>query len=452
MHRPAYAGPVVWPDRARGERAVQSSSVPQWNRERGLWEWWYKGFTTHTDEYLTLYATSVDGVHWDTPDVELHECFAADTANLCHVIRDDLDADPRRRYKGLFSDGGHMDRYPGVSADGFQWEISQGPPIPSQDTSTLVYDDIGSRYLAIVKHRTEWGRSAFLSTSPDFVDWTDPELVLHTDEIDQENRERRIQAVVDDPAYLSPPVVDGRPYLAQLYMMPVLPYEGIYVGFPLLFNPSGADGAQCNHTGLNQVELAVSRDARQWERVADRAIFLGVEPWEGGSRFGNAQVALCGAPIVRDEELWIYYLACRYRGHRDLFADLDPAIYNDDFFDPSTVICLARLRRDGFVSLTPSAEAGEVVTRPFRWTQGKLFVNAAVESGGEIGVEVVDAVSLRPLPGRSAGECVAPRGDQLAGEIGEIGWNEGSHAPLGARSIRLRFRLRRARLYSFWLS
>ncbi len=184
--------------------------------------------------------------------------------------------------------------------------------------------------------------------------------------------------------------------------------------------------------------------------MQSQAVFLGVEPWEDGARFGNAQVALCGAPIVRDDELWIYHNACRYRGHRDLFANLDPAIYNDDFFDPSTVICLARLRRDGFVSLTSAApEAGEMVTKPFRWTRGNLFVNAAVKTGGEIRVEVVDAGSLRPLPGWSAGECRAPPGDQLAGEIG---WSEGRHAAFGARPLRLRFHLHRASLYSFWLA
>ena len=458
LHQPAGRRPVLIPDRSRGERAVQSSSVPQFHPEKEIWEWWYKGYTGSTEEYSSLYAVSGDGIHWDRPDVGLYErhgstsnnvAFASDRANLCHVIRDELDADPRRRYKALFSDSEGTDRYPGVSPDGFEWEISQGPPIPSQDTSTLVYDDIAGRFLAIVKHRTEWGRSAFLTTSPDFVRWTDPELVLHTDEIDQENRKERIQAVVDDPAYLSPPVVDGREYLAQLYMMPVLPYEGLYVGFPLLFNPSGADGAQRNHTGLNQVELAVSRDARQWERVADRSIFVGVEPWEGGANFGNAQVALCGAPVVRDEEIRIYYIACRYRGHRDLFAGLDPAIYNDDFFDPFTVVCLARLRRDGFLSLDPvGTEAGEMVTKPFRWTQGELFVNAAVEAGGEIVVEAVDAGSLSPLPGRSAGECLPLREDRLAGVIR---WN-GSHAAFGERPVRLRFHLDRASLYSFWLS
>ena len=39
LHQPVNSGPVVFPDRARGERAVQSSRVPQWNPDKSLWEW-----------------------------------------------------------------------------------------------------------------------------------------------------------------------------------------------------------------------------------------------------------------------------------------------------------------------------------------------------------------------------------------------------------------------------
>jgi len=190
---------------------------------------------------------------------------------------------------------------------------------------------------------------------------------------------------------------------------------------------------------------------RKWERVADRAIFVGVQPWNGGANFGTAQVALCGAPIVGDDEIWVYHIACRHRGHRDLFAHMDPAIYNDDFYDPSTVICLARLRRDGFVSLDPVASAGgHLLTKPFEWAHGSLCVNADVRSGGEVVVEVVDAGSLNPVPGWSAGDCQPLRGDRLAGEIRWRG--SGSKPSSGNTPVRLRFHLCRASLYSFWLS
>ena len=64
------------------------------------------------------------------------------------------------------------------------------PPIPSDDTSYLTYDETTSQFLATVKIGTEWGRSVWLSTSPDFLMWTDPKLILHSDEIDRNNRRR----------------------------------------------------------------------------------------------------------------------------------------------------------------------------------------------------------------------------------------------------------------------
>ncbi len=39
LHQPARQGPVMRTNRSRGEMHVQSGSVPQWNPERGLWEW-----------------------------------------------------------------------------------------------------------------------------------------------------------------------------------------------------------------------------------------------------------------------------------------------------------------------------------------------------------------------------------------------------------------------------
>lgn len=456
LHQPARQGPVMRTNRARGEMHVQSGSVPQWNSDRGIWEWWYWGYTTLTEASHSLYATSPDGVNWERPDLGLFEwngskanniAFDSTDWNLSHVIRDEGDPDPQRRYKALFSDGAHLNRHPGFSPDGFEWTFPDVLPIPSQDTSQLAHDRSANRYLATVKHRTQWGRSAWLVESPDFVNWTDPKLVMHSDEIDQENRRGRIQDVVDDPAYLSPPAVDGREYLAELYELALMPYEGLYVGFPLIFNPSGADPLQSNQTGLNQVELAVSRDAYDWERVADRALFLPVEPWEGGKNFGNAQVALCGPPVVRDDEIWVYYLAYRLRGHRDLFADLDPAIYNDDFFNECSAICLGKLRRDGFVSLDAAAAGGELLTTPFTWTGGDLYINADAAEG-QVVAEVVDAESLGPLSGRSAGECQPLKRNALDEAVR---WTD-SESPIDGRTVRLRLHLQRASLYSFWLA
>ena len=154
-----------------------------------------------------------------------------------HVVRDETDPDPGRRYKCLF--GAH-NRHPAVSPDGFDWTLVDTPPIPSQDESQFTHDHQANQFLAMVKLSTEWGRSVWLSISPDFNTFSEPELIFHTDEIDRENRRRRVRKIIEDPAYITPPIIDDEDYIAECYNMAVLPYQGFYIGFPTIFNPFGA--------------------------------------------------------------------------------------------------------------------------------------------------------------------------------------------------------------------
>ena len=75
-----------------------------------------------------------------------------------HVILDPQGTG-ERRYKGVL---GPRDRRPVVSADGYEFTILEVPPIPSQDTSQLTYDELGRQYILTVKHRgPSAGRSTF---------------------------------------------------------------------------------------------------------------------------------------------------------------------------------------------------------------------------------------------------------------------------------------------------
>ena len=172
-----------------------------------------------------------------------------------HVVRDESDPDPRRRYKGLFNANG---RRLAVSPDGFDWILHDAPPIPSQDESQFTHDLQSNRFLAMVKLSSEWGRSVWLSTSSDFNTFTEPQLIFHTDEIDRENGRRRVRKIIEDPANITPPLVDDEDYIAECYNMAVLPYEGLYIGFPTIFNSVGAiPPPETNHTRINQIELTV---------------------------------------------------------------------------------------------------------------------------------------------------------------------------------------------------
>ena len=456
LHKPEKYGPVIKPDPSQGQRSLQSRSVPQWNTDKGMWEWWYwtgyevppRGPRRYESIDLMTYATSVDGIEWEKSSLGLFDWNGSKDNHIAydpeggdraiyHIIRDEGEADPERRYKALF---GANDRGLGVSPDGFDWTMLDVPPIPSRDESHFLKDDSTGQYLSFVKHLTAWGRSVWVTSSNDFEVWTEPRLVLHTDKIDQENRRKRVRAAIDDPRYLSPPLVDEIDHIAQVYQMAVMPYEGLYVGFPVLFNPAAAlPQPYGNYTALNQVELTVSRDLYNWDRVADREVFIGIDPWDG-INYGTAQNLLCGLPrIHEDREIWFYYNAVRFRS---------PMTFYDEryhkYFDDMAALCLAKLRVDGFVSLDAASD-GTVLTKPFMAAGGDLYINTAA-THGQVRAEVLDAVTMEPVPGLTRDRCNGITGDHI--KI-PVTW-EGASIPQSNGLVRIRFEMKNAGLYSFW--
>ena len=457
LHSPEKQGPVIRPDRSQGQTQLQSRSVPQWNSEIGNWEWWYwtgykvppYGRRRDTNMDLMTYATSPDGINWQKPSLGLFEWNGSMDNNISyepreggraiyHIIRDEREEDPKRRYKGLF---GKTDKALGVSSDGFTWQILDTPRIPTRDESHFLLDQSTAQYLAFVKQHTAWGRSVWVTSSKDYTNWTELRLVMHSDKIDQENRKQRVQAAIDDPAYLSPPLVDGMDRIAEVYQMAVMPYEGLYIGFPVLFNPAAAlPEPYGNYTALNQVELTVSRDLYHWDRVAERQVFIGIDSWDGVN-YGTTQNLLCGAPHVHeDKEIWIYYNAMRFRAPMEFYDER----YHP-YFEDASALCLAKLRLDGFVSLDAKTE-GMILSKPFATTGGDLYVNVDAHQG-QVRAEVLNADTMEPLPGLALDACHAVTGDDLNASFT---WN--ADLPLRSQApVRVRFELKDANLYSFWM-
>jgi hypothetical protein len=42
----------------------------------------------------------------------------------------------------------------------------------------------------------------------------------------------QVKKILEGPEYLSPAIVDDVDYIAEVYNMHVLPYQGFYIGFP----------------------------------------------------------------------------------------------------------------------------------------------------------------------------------------------------------------------------
>ena len=99
------------------------------------------------------------------------------------------------------------------------------------------------------------------------------------------------------------------------------------------------------------------------------------------------------------------------------------------------------LRRDGFVSLASGAREGVLLTRPFRFAGKKICANVDAPKG-ELQAEIVapdgtTICSSHPL-----------RGDQLQGEFR---WRQGDLNNIQNGVLALRFKMRQAHFYSYWI-
>ena len=445
MHSPAKKGAVVRPNVALGVDTVQTRSAPAWDPSDLRFKLWTFA-SVPTDlawdaeaGWIGLYNESADGLHWTQPplhqvshrgstdnsfvSLRLHGKHAVPEA----VVRDPSDSDPARRFKGWTWLRSNVVQP--IVSDGVAWKPLDCPGIPSQDEFNLFYDAQGAQFIGTVKHRARWGRAVSLTTSPDFGSWTTPEPIFEADDEDQERAAASIRARLANPMFNQPTSNDPAEYGADVYNMGLFRYESVFLGFPAFFHHTGRNAKGNNHDGFHLVQLVVSRDARSWQRVGDRQPFISSSPLGAGA-YDLTQILGPSSSIVRDDELWFYYTGIKYR----------------EVGEPSEpdrgAICLAVLRRDGFVSLDADSTGGDITTRPFTAPADRLFVNLQA-SRGQIRVHALDAA------GDTIATSVPLTGDQTRAAVR---WSGGSIEALKGKQVSLRFVLRDAQLYSYWLA
>jgi len=179
--------------------------------------------------------------------------------------------------------------------------------------------------------------------------------------------------------------------------------------------------------GTIDVQLAASRDGRQWQRVGDRQPFIPLGPPGSVDR---GMIFTAKDPVIVGDELWFYYGA--YAGEHGVGAG-------------TGTICLAKLRQDGFVSLDADEAGGTVLTKPFICDGEQLSINADAQ-GGEVAVAVLDEQGQEHTGYRKI-DCALLDSDSVQQRVT---WRQ--HQTLSAlrgKPIRLKIYLRSASLYSF---
>ena len=485
MHPPEKKGAVIEPE--DGEQSVQVRGAPAWDAEAGLYKLWIGSeggiaLAESTDglnwERPVLRVREHRG--------SLENDLVAGPCGM-QVIFDHTDPDPSRRFKGLHLRGsyermvspigqhwrlghnpwrlaypqGHVlndprqyqlswvinvserqdaaadERFEGMgrfqtrdlvaSADGIHWRRLECPGLPTGDEGNFSLDEETGTYIATLKEGEmgPYGRSIALATSKDFDHWTQPELVFHADERDQELNREVIAARLDNPSLTHPVYNVPEEYFVDVYNMGVFRYEGLYIGLPAFFHHT-ADVNE-NSDGFHRVQLTSSRDLRTWTRLGEREPFIGpssVESWA----FDLNGIMPPSNAIRKDDELWFYYNGARYRQEP---PNADPK---------RSAACLAVLRRDGFISMDAGADGGRVLTESFLLPTPWLFANVDAVRGS-VQVEVLDG----------SGSAVA-ESEPIKGDHGRypVQWRTGDLAALVNRPVQLRFNANDASIYSYW--
>ncbi|MBC8355997.1 MAG: hypothetical protein H8E66_28805 [Planctomycetes bacterium] len=458
LHQPddVSANPVITPEHPWEHRRIPFGSV-LWFPDEQKFKCWYlamniydsrPGFRGYRKEHhvpineaaFICYAESEDGVQWTKPELGLHEFRGSKNNNIVLVSPGThfdstsvmyLPHDRQWPYRMMTFIGrwpykeelvekqwgdpppfgieqhGH---YAFGSQDGIHWqELNNNEPVLRvSDRSMFWFDAQRQIFVGSAKRSHDGKRAQAYAWSRDMLQWTVTSDWVHVaDHRDHPGDEA-------EAAY-------GFPYGSQ------------WVGFAELRRERKNQTGVLDRGTIINWELLSSRDGRHWSRPIRQPFFA-----DGPEDTWRHKVfkIFANPPIERDGRLMIYY------GGKTGTVPVETGN------QPFQALCLATLRKDGFVSLTAGEKAGQVVTQPFAAAGRRLVLNVDVHENGEARVEVLGE-SGDPARGFDLNSSVPLRGQDV--EQAVCWKNEADWALLTGRKVALRIHLRQADLYAFWI-
>lgn len=407
--------------------------------------------------YDVGYAESLDGVHWEKPELRLVEASGSYQNNLVplrghspSVIDLGAAAPPERRFLGVTIGSAAKLGIPEVlkheqtkthhgywlyySADGLDWKIYPPPTCAilsgMADTCCFVADPYRGRVLGSLKLEPRIGlydrRSVAITTArmKDVHSWEPCRLMLFPDELDDRMaRERGCR-------------------LLEFYGMGMLVQRDVVIGFPEAFWVEGAlhpfqdSGIRIGYHGKGEIQMAYSYDGYAWQRPSGRQAFI---PLGKAGEWDDGFLTLRGTVVEAGDDVFVYYSGNR-GGH---------AVAEET---SRCKIGLAKIKRDRFASIVADSEGMVEVYHGAPAGRG-IVLNARTASDGVIRVEVREPVEGRPrtpskpIVGFTASDCRPISGD---GVRLPINWsNKGWGDLAGNRPIALRFVLKNAEIFGY---
>jgi len=429
--------PVIRPDRRweRGRGTVPASAMAYsdgvfYDPQDKLFKMWYRfgirgGFA---------YAVSEDGMRWEKPAIDhvqpgTNIVLLSGNRDSATVWLDHETTDPTQRFK-LFQF--HRDAWKSsvhTSPDGIHWS----EPVwtgPSWDRSTIFFNPFRKIWVYSIRTHLYPGPWDYHSKPPkpigrarkywehaDFVagaKWTGGQVYEDWEE--------------DEPVWwcaadrLDSPEIGPDDTRAELYNLDAVAYESVLLGLFSVWHGGSSGG----RPKINDIMLGFSRDGFHWHRPFRQAVIPVADDTEAWN-WANVQSVGGGCLVVRDR---LFFYASGRNAKEDTTG-------------------LAFLRRDGFASMQADDEEGTLTTRPVRFRGKSLFVNAAIEEGGKLEIEILDREG-NVIPRFQRQGCRSIREDKT---LISVKWNDAEDlSSIAGQPVRFRFHLKQGALYSFWVS
>lgn len=433
LHQPEKKGAVI--RNPQPHKTIQIRTAPFWVPE----EKQFRIYVSGTDHRLWV---SPDGLHWRPgPDADNHPSM---------VVYDPHD--PDQPYKAARLNNGFA-----VSADGVQWSDPGVATVSSSDEGNFSYNPKHGLFIHTVKRGGPYGRAVAVAVSKDFKTWDDYGLIFHADEQDQVMGRETIERRINDPTQQQTEYNNPDQYSVQIYNMGVFHYEGLYIGLPSMYHATGRvpntwPGFEKMHlspyilglvrqygdyTGFYTIQVVCSRDLKNWTRVGNRKAFIETSSLDSGAYDRQTIIGPSNA-LVRGDELWFYYTGIRQ--YAFVTSGRDPGY--DDYHPDAGAICLATLRKDGFISVDAAESGGSLLTQPFELRGSELMVNVACRKKGQLQVELLNGDN-------SVLATTIPLEDNKVAT--KLAWNDNGITKFVGQQVRLRFTLTKASLYSYWI-
>lgn len=431
LHEPRPGGVAVKFNGPADERFCFYTTVL---KDGDKYRMYYRGHPgTDWLKSVTCYAESVDGKTWTKPKLGLVEVNGSRDNNAILPTgeafgpfidrRPGIPADERfkanmiaRSNKGLIGLTGY------VSGDGIHWRkvkegllLRRSLPNHFDSQNVMFWSDEEKCYVLYARHFVGGKRATVRATSRDFLNWSDFTMMTYSD-TKSTTPSQHLYTNQTQPYYRAP---------------------HIYISLPGRFQAgrrvlSDAQAKSINaHTGgggVKDIADGVLLSSRAGSTLYDfnfRESFvrpgIGYRNWTSRNNY-----PACGVVPTGPHEMSLYVQ--RHYGQKSAWLER------------------MTLRTDGFVSVKAPYDGGELVTKPLTFSGQRLALNHSTSAAGSVRVEIQDAAG-RAIDGFSANDCEEIIGDEIERVVR---WKPGSNVgSLAGQSVRLRFVMKDADLYSF---